>query len=189
MKRAFTLIEVLIVVVAIAIIAAILWPVFAQRLEPDRRNRGCQLNLKQIGLGFLQYVQDADEKFPPARVTPTIGWADVLQPYVKSRQLFNCPMTQQGSQSTSDYFYNRFLARLKSDRIDEPSKALLSGDGEDDGATWNSWGKLPADAATNSNSPLQRHVGGAEYLFGDGHVKWIKPQDINSWGTWNPRLF
>jgi prepilin-type N-terminal cleavage/methylation domain-containing protein len=63
-RRGFTLIELLVVIAIIAILAAILFPVFARARENARRT-SCMSNLKQIGLGFMQYTQDYDEKFPP----------------------------------------------------------------------------------------------------------------------------
>lgn len=91
---AFTLIELLVVIAIIAILAAILFPVFARARENARRS-SCQSNLKQIGLGILQYTQDYDELFPkistPVAAQPPIGWADTIQPYLKSSQIFKCP--------------------------------------------------------------------------------------------------
>ena len=92
---AFTLIELLVVIAIIAILASILFPVFARARENARRS-SCQSNLKQIGLGVLQYVQDYDERFPlgvlPATTATTpYGWADSIQPYLKSTQIFQCP--------------------------------------------------------------------------------------------------
>jgi len=69
-KRAFTLIELLVVIAIIAILAAILFPVFARARENARR-ASCMSNLKQIGLGIMQYVQDYDEKYPIAWYGPT----------------------------------------------------------------------------------------------------------------------
>ena len=103
-KSAFTLIELLVVIAIIAILAAILFPVFARARENARRS-SCQSNLKQIALGIKQYTQDYDEKFPYAANTDSttstiaggpagpgpIGWADGIQPYVKSIQLLQCP--------------------------------------------------------------------------------------------------
>jgi prepilin-type N-terminal cleavage/methylation domain-containing protein/prepilin-type processing-associated H-X9-DG protein len=100
-KGAFTLIELLIVIAIIAILAAILFPVFGRARENARRS-SCQSNLKQIGLGMLQYSQDYDEQIVPALVDnyPGIGqasWAYVVQPYVKSVQLFRCPSNTTGA--------------------------------------------------------------------------------------------
>ncbi|HEX8552334.1 MAG TPA: DUF1559 domain-containing protein [Abditibacteriaceae bacterium] len=90
-KAGFTLIELLVVIAIIAILASILFPVFARARENARRS-SCQSNLKQIGLGFAQYGQDYDEKLPAGRVGNNgAGWAGQLQPYVKSEQIFSCP--------------------------------------------------------------------------------------------------
>jgi prepilin-type N-terminal cleavage/methylation domain-containing protein/prepilin-type processing-associated H-X9-DG protein len=79
-RRAFTLIELLVVIAIIAILAAILFPVFARARENARR-ASCQSNLKQIGLGVLQYVQDYDEKYPIAWYGASYpgGYQDVTQ--------------------------------------------------------------------------------------------------------------
>ncbi|RYG69274.1 DUF1559 domain-containing protein [bacterium] len=92
-KKAFTLIELLVVIAIIAILAAILFPVFGRARENARR-ASCQSNLKQMGLGVLQYVQDYDERFPVISMSNTVapyGWADAIQPYLKSTQIFKCP--------------------------------------------------------------------------------------------------
>ena len=94
----FTLIELLVVIAIIAILAAILFPVFARARENARRS-SCQSNLKQIGLGLIQYVQDYDEIMPAAWYGPSSNgstaasykWMDAVQPYTKSEQVFNCP--------------------------------------------------------------------------------------------------
>lgn len=95
-RLGFTLIELLVVIAIIAILAAILFPVFAQAREKARAI-SCLSNLKQIGLAMMQYTQDNDEHFPssagPGNGTPgnPIGWGDEIQPYAKSVQLFHCP--------------------------------------------------------------------------------------------------
>ncbi len=93
-KKAFTLIELLVVIAIIAILAAILFPVFARASENARRS-SCQSNLKQIGLGVLQYTQDYDEFLPryvyASGTANAKGWPEVIQPYVKSTQIFQCP--------------------------------------------------------------------------------------------------
>ncbi|BCM91274.1 hypothetical protein IAD21_03140 [Abditibacteriota bacterium] len=105
-RSAFTLIELLVVIAIIAILAAILFPVFARARENARRS-SCQSNLKQIGLGIMQYTQDYDEKMPRAWYNSTGGgfpgdykWMDVVYPYIKSEQLFVCP-----SASGDEYKY------------------------------------------------------------------------------------
>jgi prepilin-type N-terminal cleavage/methylation domain-containing protein/prepilin-type processing-associated H-X9-DG protein len=92
-RRGFTLIELLVVIAIIAILAAILFPVFVRARENARR-ASCQSNLKQIGLGILQYSQDYDELMPAAFSYATgygNNWLGFTQPYIKSIQVFQCP--------------------------------------------------------------------------------------------------
>ncbi|HLV80802.1 MAG TPA: prepilin-type N-terminal cleavage/methylation domain-containing protein [Chthonomonadaceae bacterium] len=110
-RKGFTLIELLVVIAIIAILAAILFPVFAQAREQARKT-SCLSNLKQIGLATMMYVQDYDETFMwqpwPGQqcpdwylpiCQPQYGFWDTLQPYVKNQGLFSCP-------SNSDPYYN-----------------------------------------------------------------------------------
>jgi prepilin-type N-terminal cleavage/methylation domain-containing protein/prepilin-type processing-associated H-X9-DG protein len=91
-NAAFTLIELLVVIAIIAILAAILFPVFA-RARAQARKIACVSNMKQIGLGFMMYVQDYDETLPPFRAvrsnadwwTPRmLSWRDAIMPYIKN---------------------------------------------------------------------------------------------------------
>ena len=104
---AFTLIELLVVIAIIAILAAILFPVFARARENARRS-SCQSNMKQLGLGMLQYAQDNDERVVPyisfLSNTQSLSWPDLIYPYVKSEQLFRCP---SDSTEESKYSYPR----------------------------------------------------------------------------------
>ena len=107
-KKGFTLIELLVVIAIIAILAAILFPAFARARENARR-ASCQSNLKQIGLGILQYSQDFDEKYPTMYSHPggvLTYWPVTVQPYLKSTQLFDCPSMPghwDGTAGNSEY--------------------------------------------------------------------------------------
>lgn len=87
--HAFTLIELLVVIAIIALLAAILFPVFARARENARRS-ACMSNLKQLGIGMAMYMQDYDEIFP-THYNGTQRWPQMMMPYVKSAQIFACP--------------------------------------------------------------------------------------------------
>ncbi len=101
-RSAFTLIELLVVIAIIAILAAILFPVFAQAREKARQT-ACLSNMKQIGTGLLMYMQDYDETYPrhldctPTSVTPNdptcphYNWSTMTDPYIKNNQVYVCP--------------------------------------------------------------------------------------------------
>ncbi|BDI33179.1 hypothetical protein CCAX7_52300 [Capsulimonas corticalis] len=88
--RGFTLIELLVVIAIIAILAAILFPVFAKAREKARQI-SCTSNMKQLGLGLMQYTQDNDETFPSGVNNLGRGWAGAIYPYVKSTGVYKCP--------------------------------------------------------------------------------------------------
>lgn len=110
LRKGFTLIELLVVIAIIAILAAILFPVFARARENARR-ASCASNLKQIGLGMMQYTQDYDEKYPLDGASWDAGqdwqkdfnsWRTLTFPYVKSEQLYMCPSNPDNSVDTID---------------------------------------------------------------------------------------
>lgn len=130
-RAAFTLIELLVVIAIIAILAAILFPVFARARENARRS-SCQSNLKQIALGFIQYTQDYDELLPNSQdggaavtAAPNVSWnyfsggagavnnfdmsKGAVYPYIKSTQIFVCPSDSVGQTSGDSYSGNECL--------------------------------------------------------------------------------
>ncbi len=151
-RTAFTLIELLVVIAIIAILAAILFPVFARARENARR-ASCLSNVKQIGLGILQYAQDYDEKIPVVGVNAQKRgtWMIQIYPYVKSTQIFNCPSlgnvdfrperTIYGNYTS--YGWNWNLANVPSSSsgyslaaLQNPSETIIIGDnGVSDGTT------------------------------------------------------
>lgn len=120
----FTLIELLVVIAIIALLAAILFPVFAQAREKARQT-SCLSNGRQIGIAFLMYSQDYDESLPLISFpVPTSSWTDQVQPYIKNRQIYRCPSDDSQNWSTqlatpgfgmdglrlSSYFMNAYMA-------------------------------------------------------------------------------
>jgi len=145
------LIELLVVIAIIAILAAILFPVFATARDKARQT-ACLSNEKQLGIAFLQYVQDYDETYPVGNsycgvsyvgaspctaVYPGMGWAGVLYPYVKSGGVYLCPAelvstgvagTWTGPQGYTlcSYAYNSNLAGLSNAKFDAVGTTVLS---------------------------------------------------------------
>lgn len=111
-NKGFTLIELLVVIAIIALLAAILFPVFARARENARR-ASCQSNMKQLGLGFIQYAQDFDEKYPggvyATGYNTGAGWGGQIFPYVKSTQVYVCPSDGKNDLST---FYQANMYRV-----------------------------------------------------------------------------
>ncbi len=127
----------LVVIAIIAILAAILFPAFARARENARR-ASCQSNLKQIGLGIMQYTQDYDEKFPcgiiydaSAQPRNGSGWAGQIFPYVKSTQIYTCPSDSRGGTAVysgvTNYSLSYFLnSNLHIDDDAKPSVSIAS---------------------------------------------------------------
>jgi len=159
-KQGFTLIELLVVIAIIAILAAILFPVFARARENARRS-SCQSNEKQIALGFKQYLQDYDEKYPVADA----NWPAAINVYTKSSQILRCPSASSGTASDIDYSYNSSLGAKRESQIQSSALVVLNAEADRGAAT--------AATAPGTTGRI-RHFEGSNYAFVDGHVKWLK---------------
>jgi len=155
-RTGFTLIELLVVIAIIAILAAILFPVFARARENARRS-SCQSNEKQIALGFKQYIQDNNERYPAAS-----GWNTAILDYTKSEAILKCPSA--AGTGAFDYSYNTNMGGKNENKVDNTATTILVAEATRSG------GATSSDTATAGS----RHFDGSNYAFVDGHVKWIK---------------
>jgi prepilin-type N-terminal cleavage/methylation domain-containing protein/prepilin-type processing-associated H-X9-DG protein len=229
--KGFTLIELLVTIAIIAILAAILFPVFARAREQARKS-ACMSNLKQIGIGVMMYVQDYDESYPACDIMNTdLGtiqaeWYDVIAPYMKNTQVFVCPSAGvivnssgvkvgnggygwniRGTGSSGSNF-NGFGYRsgpagstnwgtpsknaVKLAEVDEPATTILVTDPASNGTANNGYAALGYLAPASSGlsyipvlhggqvGPFNKSSivavepgGGGNYLFSDGHVKFL----------------
>jgi prepilin-type N-terminal cleavage/methylation domain-containing protein/prepilin-type processing-associated H-X9-DG protein len=188
-KSGFTLIELLVVIAIIAILAAILFPVFARAREKARQ-ASCSSNLKQLALGILMYAQDYDETFPGGGgMGPTLSngwgetiWSEEIYPYVKNTQLFFCPSESStpvmgdgigmsyGCNATAPVMGWQWGSKMAS-VVNVSGTILLGEKGDGD------WPCYPYDSPPASWGPVDvvvgRHNGGSNFAFCDGHVKWV----------------
>jgi prepilin-type N-terminal cleavage/methylation domain-containing protein/prepilin-type processing-associated H-X9-DG protein len=192
----FTLIELLVVIAIIAILAAILFPVFARARENARRS-SCQSNVKQFGLAIMQYTQDYDERYPRMYhgANPNVVfWPRAIQPYAKSVQLFNCPSSTEApytSETANNVHYglNTYLfeqigaanAGLSMAQIQQPAETVFITDSKGD-IRVNPEGYDAYGGAYNIAAfwPQYRHLETTTVGFADGHVKSMRKSALQA---------
>ncbi len=196
-KRGFTLIELLVVIAIIAILAAILFPAFAKAREAARKS-SCSSNLKQIGVGIMQYAQNYDEILPTAANVGNVrgNWAQSTAIFVTNYDLFRCPSNtantqNHGSAATGGVFRNtprsyvanpRIIAQQNAQMtnfqnginqaiIKRPGSLIMVGEGNVDAG--DPWAVQPD--GSQIGSLFAGHLGQSNFLFADGHVKAAQP--------------
>jgi len=204
-RRGFTLIELLVVIAIIAILAAILFPVFARAREKARQT-SCLSNMKQFGLAMLMYAQDYDERMvmyvDAAYQFTTMAWWVTIDPYVKNEQMRACPSQRGGGWSDYGVCYPHVSGvgnATSLAEVDKPAETAMLLETEaqhnSSGRTGNLYlGYCPFHYAEGSIAWAYyrgvawpgRHNGGNNNCFIDGHAKWLKYETImNSPELWN----
>jgi prepilin-type N-terminal cleavage/methylation domain-containing protein/prepilin-type processing-associated H-X9-DG protein len=190
-RSGFTLIELLVVIAIIAILAAILFPVFARARAKAMQNN-CLSNVKQLALGTLMYAADYDQKIPGQYHPgpPAMGWAGVVQPYIKNTQIMVCPSDPVATGSARyvngpcsyalnyngrGYRWDNGAYQLGNgcisvDYWEFPSERLFVGEWAvgNFGMYW---------VGCEQNIP-DWHNDGANLSFADGHAKWMAKKAI-----------
>lgn len=187
MRKGFTLIELLVVIAIIAILAAILFPVFAKAREKARQS-SCLSNLKQLGLSFMMYAQDYDERFPgnhggrdwTTYVDPTAWWKTV-NPYIKNSQIWFCPSANGATNGNmpTDYSGNFNIQNADGGGVSmgtityPASTVLLHERVRNVIYNVNNYSDFQW-IAMNEQTSSERHNGGSNFALADGHAKWFK---------------
>ena len=205
-RKGFTLIELLVVIAIIAILAAILFPVFARAREKARQ-ASCQSNLKQMMLAVLQYVQDYDERGPyfaylhdyadldgdGDTAEHSMIWNVMIEPYIMNGQIHECPSDNAShwfrtpAEDPDRFFYTSYgiaystLASydygVKWGWLQTPAQTVYLGDGD-------GW----LDSGNMGRRAIARHNDTWNAAFADGHVKALKLTDtMGDSSYWPPR--
>jgi prepilin-type N-terminal cleavage/methylation domain-containing protein/prepilin-type processing-associated H-X9-DG protein len=204
-RSAFTLIELLVVIAIIAILAAILFPVFAAAREKARTTT-CLNNQKQIGTALLQYMGDNDELYPSYNISGNL-WPESLRHYVAMNakadadSVYICPSTAGTMDGfgtahiswgwnkftlVSSYTHNGWMYACGQSDVRSPSETMFDSDG-----VWiDSWPlptqKLPKNTETPADDcgmgriAVNRHQGGITMTFVDSHAKWMNLARLSS---------
>lgn len=204
-RRAFTLIELLVVIAIIAILAAILFPVFARAREKARQS-SCLSNVKQISLAMKMYIQDYDNVCMPVSTragghyaSSVTYWVEMAQPYIKNWQIMICPSGSRPETVTSrltgeeipylisgdcGYGMNQNFGwkpstPIREMAVPEPANTIVFADGTYI-ATHPFWWTYSGGYYFLS----ARHNDGMNCGFLDGHAKWLNENSAKDYDLW-----
>ncbi|MEA3400738.1 MAG: prepilin-type N-terminal cleavage/methylation domain-containing protein [Armatimonadota bacterium] len=203
-RRGFTLIELLVVIAIIAILAAILFPVFARAREKARQT-ACLSNVKQIMLGASMYASDYDEvyinRYYDVELNGSwvdrIEWYEAIVPYIKNQQLFTCPSSPHNSwlsyamnceRNISAQSYHGSGDVLKLAKLPAPAETIAFAERP----SYSGHRVCPPYHEGTYCNPITNegvdkvHNGGANYGFFDGHAKWLQVDQTLDPDMWTP---
>ena len=189
LRDGFTLIELLVVIVIIAILAAILFPVFS-RARAKARQAQCISNLKQLGLAVAMYVQDYDGVTPPMYYNTGVAryrWQQIIQVYVRNTQIYRCleapnyvdrysGLYMSYAMNCTNDGYACFWYGVPESQIEDPSGTIYIGDSAG-GRYYMYW----SSSQPHERYLDKRHSLGANLLYCDGHVKWKRDTQQCEW--------
>jgi len=189
--KGFTLIELLVVIAIIAILAAILFPVFARAREKARAT-SCLSNLKQLTLGHIMYAQDYDETLVLYRQGSTsIYWNHMIAPYLKNTNIFICPSRM--NVTPVGYGYNYDIDVLTLAEIEKPAEIIILNDSRNrlshhppmaDTTTFDQF--LEGTYQDSPRVARAPHNDGLNCGFVDGHAKWLNARAAYDGDFWIP---
>jgi prepilin-type N-terminal cleavage/methylation domain-containing protein/prepilin-type processing-associated H-X9-DG protein len=190
--KGFTLIELLVVIAIIAILAAILFPVFA-RARAKAQQSNCLSNVKQLALGVLMYASDYDSRLPGPYDAgpPTVGWHELIVPYVKNSQIYMCPsdpvatgsaryisvqasyglnLNIQGMRKTGIAQFGE--GRMSTEYYAYPAERMMISDIAAPGSPSFYW------IGGSEGRVADWHNGGSNMAYVDGHSKWMSKSAV-----------
>jgi prepilin-type N-terminal cleavage/methylation domain-containing protein len=202
-RRGFTLVELLVVIAIIAVLAAVLFPVFSRARESARRTR-CLANLMQLSKALMAYSNDNDQRLPIACYQPACWewwhdtWRERIQPYVRDRKILICPKPSGvpnhpncGGHEVGHYGMNLLVAYARNTvdandtyalaEIPVPSETIFIGENRD-----GDWSLEPYEEPGLGGlfGPEGRtwayHFDGSCYIMADGHCQWLKIAQVDA---------
>ena len=202
-RNGFTLIELLVVIAIIAILAAVLFPVFAASREKARQI-ACINNLNQLGKATMQYLQDNDDYYPPwygSSLEHGGGWSELLLPYVKTDAVFVCPsdyIDRAPGQKVRSYTMNGDWYSPDCRGLSTWTGGFSESDVVNTAGTlmyldrWHPGNVMGSQGVSVSSSEihlrknagdygLNDHLKGTNACFADGHARWIRQTTANMW--------
>lgn len=210
-SRGFTLIELLVVIAIIGILAAILFPAFLKARATAQRI-SCASNMKQLGMAFIQYTQESDERLPLVQVggggdlggwiyfgtfrftdsPPTDFYPELgsIFPFIKEANVYRCPVDDVATRSRGTYAANGCaFSPTGNMRIGKslsefaaPTRWLLLAEEDNTGNGMGGANSTDDGYMAIGNQISDRHLGGSNIAFLDGHVKWYRPDVVKNEG-------